>query len=67
MHSRLDISSARLLYTYYIVFEIVIVPDRRSQVLEVVIVRHFFLGFWEFGRGRDWEGVEKGKVSLETT
>jgi hypothetical protein len=32
---------------------ILVVPDRRSRVLEVVIVRRLVLGFWEFGGGRD--------------
>ncbi len=46
---------------------ILVVPDRRSRVLEVVIVRRLVLGFWEFGGGRDWEGVQKGEVSLQAT
>jgi hypothetical protein len=45
---------------------IIIVPDRRSRILEVVIVRR--LVTWvRFGGGRDWERVEKGEVSLQAT
>ncbi len=37
------------------------VPDRRSRILKVVIVRRLKPGFWEFGRGRDWgKGWERG-------
>ncbi len=44
-----------------------IVPDRRSRILEVVIVRSlvtWVLGIW---RGEGWERVEKGEVSLQAT
>ncbi len=43
------------------------VPDRRSRILEVVIVRRLItwvLGIW---RGEGWERVEKGEVSLQAT
>jgi hypothetical protein len=43
------------------------VPDRRSRILEVVIVRcliTWVLGIW---RGEGWERVEKGEVSLQAT
>ncbi len=43
------------------------VPDRRSRILEVVIVRRlvtWVLGIW---RGEGWERVEKGEVSLQAT
>jgi hypothetical protein len=43
------------------------VPDRRSWILEVVIVRRlviWVLGIW---RGEGWERVEKGEVSLQAT
>jgi hypothetical protein len=46
---------------------IIIVPDRRSRILEVVIVRRlvtWVLGIW---RGEGWERVEKGEVSLQAT
>jgi hypothetical protein len=45
----------------------ILVPDRRSQVLEVVIVRRlvtWVLGIW---KGEGWERVEKGEVSLQAT
>jgi hypothetical protein len=33
--------------------------------LEVVVVRRIInLGYWEFGMGREWEGVEEEGVSL---
>ncbi len=40
---------------------ILVVPDRRSQVLEVVIVRRLVLGFWEFGGGGIGKGLRKGR------
>jgi hypothetical protein len=43
------------------------VPDRRSRILEVVIVRHLItwvLGIW---RREGWERFEKGEVSLQAT
>jgi hypothetical protein len=43
------------------------VPDRRSWILEVVIVRRLKPGYWEFGVGREWGRVEKGEVSLRVT
>jgi hypothetical protein len=45
----------------------VVVPDRRSQILEVVIVRRlvtWVLGIW---RGEGLGRVEKGEVSLQAT
>jgi hypothetical protein len=45
----------------------IIVPDKRSRIPEVVIVRlllTWVLGIW---RGREWEGVEEGEVSLQVT
>jgi hypothetical protein len=45
-----------------------VVPDKRSRILEVVIVRRlvtWVLGIW---RGESWERVEKkGEVSLQAT
>jgi hypothetical protein len=44
------------------------VPDKRSRDLEVVVVRGIInLRYWEFGMGREWEGVEEGEVSLRVT
>jgi hypothetical protein len=43
------------------------VPDKRSRIHEVVIVRRYSPGYWEFGVGREWERVEKGEVSLRVT
>jgi hypothetical protein len=45
-------------------FLLILVPDMRSRILEVVVVR---LIYWEFGVGREWERVEKGEVSLRVT
>ncbi len=45
------------------------VPDRRSRILEVVLVRRlvtWVLGIWR-GGGGEWERVEKGEVSLQAT
>jgi hypothetical protein len=37
----------------------------RSRDQDVVVVRRTInLGYWEFGMGREWGGVEKGEVSL---
>ncbi len=37
----------------------------RSRDQDVVIVRRTInLGYWEFGMGREWGGVEKEGVSL---
>jgi hypothetical protein len=44
-----------------------IVLDRRCRILRVVLVRRLQPGFWEFGRGRVGERVEKGEVSLQAT
>ncbi len=45
--------------------ELVTVQDKRSRILEVVVVRRIFnLGT---GMGEEWEGVEKGEVSLRVT
>jgi hypothetical protein len=30
-----------------------IVLDKRSRILEVVVVRHILVGYWEFGVGRE--------------
>ncbi len=44
------------------------VPDRRHRILpEVVLVRRWVLGFWEFGGGRVGERVGTGEVSLQAT
>jgi hypothetical protein len=41
---------------------------RRGRDHDVVVVRRTInLGYWEFGMGRDWGGVEKGEVSLQAT
>jgi hypothetical protein len=40
----------------------------RSRDNDVVIVgRKINLGYWEFGMGREWGGVEKGEVSSRVT
>jgi hypothetical protein len=37
----------------------------RSRDHDVVLVRCTInLGYWEFGMGREWGGVEEGEVSL---
>jgi hypothetical protein len=44
------------------------VPDRRRRILpEVVSVRRWVNGFWEFGRGRVWGEGGSGEVSLQAT
>jgi hypothetical protein len=44
------------------------VPDMISRDHDVVVVKRTFnLGYWEFGMGREWGGVEKGGVSLRVT
>jgi hypothetical protein len=43
------------------------VPDKRSRILEVVVVRRILAGYWEFGVEREWGRVEKGEVSLQAT
>jgi hypothetical protein len=44
-----------------------IVPEKRSRIHEVVVVRRYSPGYWEFGVGREWERAEKGEVSLRLT
>ncbi len=44
-----------------------IVPYKRSRIHEVIVVRRYSPGYWEFGVGREWERVEKGEVSLRVT
>jgi hypothetical protein len=40
----------------------------RSRDHDVVVVRRTInLGYWEFGMGREWGGVEKWEVSLRVT
>jgi hypothetical protein len=40
----------------------------RSLDHDVVVVRRTInLGYWEFGIGREWGGVEEGEVSLRVT
>jgi hypothetical protein len=40
----------------------------RSRDHDVVVAKHIInLGYWEFGMGREWGGVEKGEVSLRVT
>jgi hypothetical protein len=40
----------------------------RSRDHDVFLVRCTInLGYWEFGVGREWGGVEKGEVSLQVT
>jgi hypothetical protein len=40
----------------------------RSRDRNVVVVKRTInLGYWEFGMGREWGGVEKGEVSLRVT
>jgi hypothetical protein len=44
------------------------VPDRRRRIgPEVVLVRCWVLGYWEFGGGRVWGRVGSGEVSLQAT
>ncbi len=45
----------------------IIVPDRRSRILEVIIVRRIVTWVLGIGGGREWERVEKGEVSLQAT
>jgi hypothetical protein len=45
----------------------VIVPDRRSRILEVVIVRRLVTWVLGIGGGREVERVGKGEVSLQAT
>ncbi len=40
----------------------------RSRDHDVIVVgRKINLGYWEFGMGRGWGGVEKGEVSSRVT
>jgi hypothetical protein len=43
----------------------VTVPDKRSRIHEVVVVRRYQPGFWEFGVGREWGGLRKGRSVYE--
>ncbi len=43
------------------------VPDKRSRILEVVLVRRLVTWVLGFGGGREWERVEKGEVNLQAT
>ncbi len=43
---------------------IINVPDRRCQILRIILVRRWVLGIW---RGEGGERVEKGEVSLQAT
>ncbi len=55
------------LYLHLYILCMLPVPDRRSRVLEIVIVRRlvtWVLGIW---RGEGWERVKKGEVSLQAT
>jgi hypothetical protein len=40
---------------------------RRRDHDVVVVRRTINLGYWEFGMGREWGGIEKGEVSLRVT
>jgi hypothetical protein len=43
-----------------------IVPDKRSRILEVVVVRRIInLGTGNFGVGREWERVKEGRSVYE--
>ncbi len=42
-----------------------IVPDKRSRIHEVVVVGLYQPGFWEFGVGREWGGLRKGRSVYE--
>ncbi len=58
---------AKTLQIFYGRIDTVPVPDRRSRILEVVIVRRlvtWVLGIW---RGEGLGRVEKGEVSLQAT
>jgi hypothetical protein len=38
----------------------------RSRDHDVVVVRRTInLGYWEFGMGREWEGLRKGRLVYE--
>ncbi len=45
--------------------DIDIVPDKRSRIHEVVVVRRYSPGYWEFGVGREWERAEKWRSVYE--
>jgi hypothetical protein len=48
--------------------DILVVPDHEKRNHDVVVVRRTInLGYWEFGMGREWGGVEEGEVSLRVT
>jgi hypothetical protein len=56
-----------LLYKMSFLQNVLSVPDKRSRIHEVVVVRRYSPGYWEFGVGREWGRVEKGEVSLRVT
>ncbi len=65
-----------LVYCNYVLPEIellgatrfILFRTMRSRDHDVVVVRRTInLGYWEFGMGREWGGVEKGEVSLRIT
>ncbi len=59
--------TVKVVVTATVTILVVIVPDRRSQILEVVIVRRlvtWVLGIW---RGEGLRKGEKGEVSLQAT
>jgi hypothetical protein len=41
--------------------------SRDHDVVVVLVGRKINLGYWEFGMGRKWGGVEKGEVSSRVT
>jgi hypothetical protein len=41
------------------------VPDKRSRIREVIVVGCYQPGFWEFGVGREWGGLRKGRSVYE--
>jgi hypothetical protein len=45
----------------------VTVPDKRSRILEVVVVRRLLTWVLGIGVGREWGRVEEGEVSLRVT
>jgi hypothetical protein len=49
----------------YFVSGDVIVPDKRSRILEVVVVRRLITWVWEFVVGREWGGLRERRSVYE--
>ncbi len=48
-----------------VIYGYTVVPDKRIWILEVVVVRRYSPGYWEFGVGREGEGLRKGRSVYE--